>query len=258
MNMKHDSEISSRNIIRRFWKTSVAVSRIRKTSAAVLSVLCFTACDSGDIIPKEDTGNKEIVATVSFTHVETIPAVRERKLAFMSYTNPGDEQPNRMHVITTAQEGAPTELSLTQVPDDTRQVVLALVDQDNQIIYPFFEKEISSSSDRVDLGAVTVNLIAYDRVQKQLFNQSCLDCHSGGNLSRGLNLGEGQSYRAIVNVESKVPGMPIVKPGDVESSLIVKQLTDYNTGSFHTTLTTMKDNDITLLKEWIRNGASVN
>ena len=256
--MKHDSEISSRNIIRRFWKTTVAVSRIRKTSVAVLSVLCFTACDSGDIIPKEDTGNKEIVATVSFTHVETIPAVRERKLAFMSYTNPDDEQPNRMHVITTAQEGAPTELSLTQVPDDTRQVVLALVDQDNQIIYPFFEKEISSSSDRVDLGAVTVNLIAYDRVQKQLFNQSCLDCHSGGNLSRGLNLGEGQSYRAIVNVESKVPGMPIVKPGDVESSLIVKQLTDYNTGSFHTTLTTMKDNDITLLKEWIRNGASVN
>ena len=258
MNMKHDSEISSRNIIRRFWKTTVAVSRIRKTSAAVLSVLCFTACDSGDIIPKEDTGNKEIVATVSFTHVETIPAVRERKLAFMSYTNPSDEQPNRMHVITTAQEGAPTELSLTQVPDDTRQVVLALVDQDNQIIYPFFEKEISSSSDRVDLGAVTINLIAYDRVQKQLFNQSCLDCHSGGNLSRGLNLGEGQSYRAIVNVESKVPGMPIVKPGDVESSLIVKQLTDYNTGSFHTTLTTMKDNDITLLKEWIRNGAPVN
>lgn len=247
--MKHDSEISSRNIIRRFWKTTVAV----------LSVLCFTACDSGDIVPKSDSGNKEIVATVSFTHVETIPAVRERKLAFMSYTNPGDEQPNRIHVITAAQEGTPTELSLTQVPDDTRQVILALVDQDNQIIYPFFEKEISSSSsDRVDLGAVTVNLIAYDRVQKQLFNQSCLDCHSGGNLSRGLNLGEGQSYRAIVNVDSKVPGMPIVKPGDAEGSLMVKQLTDYDTGSFHTTLTTLKDNDITLLKEWIRGGAPVN
>ena len=147
----------------------------RKISVAVFTVLCCMACDSGDIVPKSDSGNKEIVATVSFTHVETIPAVRERKLAFMSYTQPGDEQPNRIHVITSAQEGTPTELSLTQVPDDTRQVVLALVDQDNQIIYPFFEKEINSSSDRVDLGAVTVNLIAYDRVQKQLFNQSCLD-----------------------------------------------------------------------------------
>lgn len=151
---------------------------LRKISVAVFTVLCCMACDSGDIVPKSDSGNKEIVATVSFSHVETIPAVRERKLAFMSYTQPGDEQPNRIHVITSAQEGTPTELSLTQVPDDTRQVVLALVDQDNQIIYPFFEKEINSSSDRVDLGAVTVNLIAYDRVQKQLFNQSCLDCHS--------------------------------------------------------------------------------
>ncbi len=230
----------------------------RKISVAVFTVLCCMACDSGDIVPKSDSGNKKIVATVSFTHVETIPAVRERKLAFMSYTQPGDEQPNRIHVITSAQEGTPTELSLTQVPDDTRQVVLALVDQDNQIIYPFFEKEINSSSDRVDLGAVTVNLIAYDRVQKQLFNQSCLDCHSGGNLSRGLNLGEGQSYRAIVNVESKVPGMLIVKPGDAEGSLMVKQLTDYDTGSFHTTLTTLKDNDITLLKAWISGGAPVN
>ncbi len=230
----------------------------RKISVAVFTVLCCMACDSGDIVPKSDSGNKEIVATVSFSHVETIPAMRERKLAFMSYTQPGDEQPNRIHVITSAQEGTPTELSLTQVPDDTRQVVLALVDQDNQIIYPFFEKEINSSSDRVDLGAVTVNLIAYDRVQKQLFNQSCLDCHSGGNLSRGLNLGEGQSYRAIVNVESKVPGMPIVKPGDAEGSLMVKQLTDYDTGSFHTTLTTLKDNDITLLKAWISGGAPVN
>lgn len=231
---------------------------LRKISVAVFTVLCCMACDSGDIVPKSDSGNKEIVATVSFSHVETIPAVRERKLAFMSYTQPGDEHPNRIHVITSAQEGTPTELSLTQVPDDTRQVVLALVDQDNQIIYPFFEKEINSSSDRVDLGAVTVNLIAYDRVQKQLFNQSCLDCHSGGNLSRGLNLGEGQSYRAIVNVESKVPGMPIVKPGDTEGSLMVKQLTDYDTGSFHTTLTTLKDNDITLLKAWISGGAPVN
>lgn len=230
----------------------------RKISVAVFTVLCCMACDSGDIVPKSDSGNKKIVATVSFSHVETIPAVRERKLAFMSYTQPGDEQPNRIHVITSAQEGTPTELSLTQVPDDTRQVVLALVDQDNQIIYPFFEKEINSSSDRVDLGAVTVNLIAYDRVQKQLFNQSCLDCHSGGNLSRGLNLGEGQSYRAIVNVESKVPGMPIVKPRDAEGSLMVKQLTDYDTGSFHTTLTTLKDNDITLLKAWISGGAPVN
>lgn len=233
----------------RYWK---------KLFGGFLLAGCLTACDSGDIVPKQETGNKEIKATVHFTHVRTIPTVRERKLAFMSYTHPGDEQPNRIKVITAALEGEPTELLLSQVPDDTRQVVLALVDQDNQVIYPFFQKEITGLSDQIDLGSLSVNLIAYDRLQKQLFDQSCLDCHSGGNLSRGLNLGEGQSYRAIVHAESKIPGMPIVKPGDVEGSLMVRQLTDYDTGSFHTTLSTLKDNDLVLLEEWIRGGAPVN
>lgn len=231
---------------------------LKKAGCALFMLCCWTACDSGDIILEDEQGSREIVATVSFSHVNTIPSVRERKLALMSYTNAGDEQPNRIKVITSAVEGEPTEITLTQVPDDARQVVLALVDQDNQVIYSFFEKEIDEEKERIDLGSFSVNLVAYDRVQNQLFNQSCLDCHSGGNLSRGLNLGEGQSYRAIVNVESKVPGMPIIKPGSVDSSLMVKQLTDYETGSFHTTLSTLKDNDITLLKEWIRSGASVN
>lgn len=233
--------------------------RYLKKAVCVLFLLCcWTACDSGDIIPKDEQGNREIVATVSFSHVNTIPSVRERKLALMSYTHFGDEQPNRIKVITSAVEGEPTEITLTQVPDDTRQVVLALVDQDNQVIYSFFQKEITEETDRIDLGSFSVNLVAYDRVQNQLFNQSCLDCHSGGNLSRGLNLGDGQSYRAIVNVESKVPGIPIIKPGSADSSLMVRQLTDYATGAFHTTLSTLKENDITLLKEWIHSGASVN
>lgn len=72
----------------------------------------------------------------------------------------------------------------------------------------------------------------FDRIQRQVFNQSCAvgGCHDSESTSGGLLLEIGASYQGIVGVEplngaARVAGLLLVAPGDVTNSFLMRKLT---------------------------------
>ena len=72
-----------------------------------------------------------------------------------------------------------------------------------------------------------------------------------------MYLTEDKSYDALINKASSThPDKMLVEPGLPNSSFIITVLTDAQaTKTNHTTLSSLKNDDITLLKEWIKAGA---
>lgn len=218
--------------------------------------VCFGACDSGDIYPDEgNEGNVRKIETVCvLEHTETIPKARERKLMWAAFATKDDLQPLRSERITSASAGGSTAVTLTQVPKEATYVALVLTDQTSRVLHVFYGQEITVGTADLKLNAGKVDLVSFDRVQHQLFNQSCLQCHMSGNASAGLVLEENSSYAAIVGRPAQTaPDKMIVQPGDTLQSEMYLRLND--TEDFHSKFTTLKDDDISLLSVWIQAGA---
>lgn len=214
------------------------------------------SCDSGDIYPEENLQDtRTITATFSFHHSSTIPTGRERKIALAALASPDDLQPLRLERISSAQDEDPVTITLSSVPADAGTIALVLTNQSSEIMYTFFSRQIAGGTDDLSIEGGDIELASFDRLQAQMFNLSCTSCHTSGNASAGLNLSEGNSYGMIVNKPSYKSDKLIVDPGNPSNSLIIDQLVDYEIGGFHTTLSTLRTEDITLLEVWVNNGA---
>lgn len=231
-------------------------SFLRKMIGCCALGMGFGACDSGDIFPDQNDSEhtRKIETVCVLERMETIPTARERKLMWAAFKKKDDLQPLRSERITTAVTGDSVTVTLTQVPEDAAYVALVLTDQTSKVLYVFYGEEIATGNSEVKIDAGRINLVSFDRLQHQLFNQSCLQCHMSGNASAGLVLEENSSYAAIVGRPSQTdPGKMIIQPGDTGQSEMYLRLTD--TEGFHAKFSTLKDDDITLLKTWIETGA---
>lgn len=218
--------------------------------------ICCGACDSGDIYLDEgNEGNVRKIETVCvLEHTETIPKARERKLMWAAFAKKDDLQPLRSERITSASAGDSTVVTLSHVPQEAAYVALVLTDQTSKVLHVFYGQEITAGTTDLKLNAGKVDLVSFDRVQHQLFDQSCLQCHMSGNASAGLVLEENSSYAAIVGRQAQTaPDRMIVRPGDTLQSEMYLRLND--TEDFHSKFTTLKDDDISLLSVWIQAGA---
>jgi hypothetical protein len=77
-------------------------------------------------------------------------------------------------------------------------------------------------------------LTNFSEIQKQVLTPSCATsgCHSGSSLKANLDLSEGSSYNALVNVTSVLnPNFKRVKPGDSNNSFLIKMLRNSGDGS---------------------------
>ena len=227
----------------------------------------ISSCDSGDIYPSESDG-RDIDVTLTLNGVSTIPTPRkgtskyERKLALLYYKDfnlkltpivahikAGDVVDNAEKIITI--KGADKE---------SGNVVLAIIGENDEIIYSFGKKAIGEDEQTTTLDwGDKVNLTTFDRVQAQLFDVSCTMCH-GNDGAKGLSLTSSKSYSALINKDSKTdPSKKLVNPNDAINSMIYMRLTqEYDAASHvdHRSFTSLKDTDIDLLKEWINIGAT--
>ena len=95
-----------------------------------------------------------------------------------------------------------------------------------------------------------------------IFTSSCdgSSCHISAS-SAGLNLSEGQAYTNIVNVNSsQVQNSKLVLPGDADKSYLVKKIEGGPgiLGSKMPVEGELDAADITLIKNWINQGAKNN
>ena len=227
----------------------------------------MSSCDSGDILPEAPETGRNIIVTLTLEGTKTIPEARkgtekyERKLALLYYKNSDMEStPMLAHIkVGDIAENTAEEITIKDAEKVAGSVVLAIIGEDNEIIYSYGKKAIDPSEENttLDWGA-KVNLISYDRLQAQLFDMSCTSCH-GSKGAKDLSLTAAKSYNAIVNVDSKTdPSKKLIHPNDAQNSMVYVRLTNEYTqeGYYdHRALTSLKDTDVNLLKEWINTGA---
>ena len=227
----------------------------------------MSSCDSGDIIPVDPATGRDIIVKLTLDGTATIPEARkgtakyERKLALLYYKDFNlKNTPVVSHIkVGDMTDNAAKEITITDANRESGSVVLAIIGEDNEIIYNFGKKAINASDENITLDwGEKVNLISFDRLQKQLFDMSCTSCH-GNEGAKGLSLTDSKSYNAIVDKDSKTDSLKkLVQPNDALNSIIYMRLTnEYSSDGYydHRAITSLKDTDIDLLKEWINAGA---
>ena len=97
-------------------------------------------------------------------------------------------------------------------------------------------------------------------VQEQVFDVSCTGCHAGNDAPEGLILTAGSAYSNLVNVPSpQVPSLERVDPGHPEDSYLLIKVRGSDRMAPGTSQMPIRQDlseaQITLLEEWIANGA---
>jgi hypothetical protein len=220
--------------------------------------LLATACDSGDIYPvdPETVAGIPVEAAFRFTHTEAWPESYEILLGIFD-----DESdiPIVSKNISQPAEGAKVSVSLSGIPEGAKSVRLCLAKSGRKTFYTLYEKKLDDvPSNAVVISEQTINLLQYGRIQEQVFSQ-CIQCHGGANWAgAGLYLTPGRSYDALVDMPSEKSPKKRVFPENVSGSFLIDVLTGEPSGFSYqhsTSISILKSDDITLLKEWIKSGA---
>jgi hypothetical protein len=106
---------------------------------------------------------------------------------------------------------------------------------------------------------------AFDQIQSEIFNQSCLaaGCHNAQSQGGGLNLSPGASYDDLVdvlsdNLEARDQGLLRVEPFEPDSSFLVIKLTNPTAGQgtrMPQGMNPLPQSQIDMIRSWIADGA---
>lgn len=218
---------------------------------------CFTACDEGKIYPPENNGlsGNKINMEIVFTGQEAWPA--EYMLVFAAFGD-DEEMPVVSKIISKpASENEKVIYTLNGLDERSKKVTISVVNKGRQALYHFYSYPIDSDVEEMTLPVETIDLAAFDRIQKQVFNNYCITCHGAGDhAAANLNLTEGKSRAQLVNMEAELSSdnKKLVYPEKSEQSFLMdileNDLIHYN----HTDVLPEKEL-ITLIKTWIDSGA---
>ncbi|MFV0469732.1 MAG: hypothetical protein ACK5MK_12490 [Dysgonomonas sp.] len=217
------------------------------------------ACDSGDIYPKDENYEKVYVSVSASFYFEGLNAFPEEyKILFVTYANSSDTEPLTYKEISKPNADGIISVSFPDIPEGTHGVGLWLVEKTgNKKMLSFYDNDFETTpTANVVLPSRNINLLTYARLQKQLFSQ-CIACHGGGaSAAAGLYLTEGQSYSHLVNVVAKNNSSKVrVLPGSASGSFLMDVLNGFALTNIHSSLSSLKDEDVVLAKEWIEAGA---
>ena len=108
-----------------------------------------------------------------------------------------------------------------------------------------------------DDPSANTQTVTLTTVQQQIFNTSCVNCHGATSPSAGLDLSTGQSHANLVNVTSPRSGAVFVVPANPSSSYLLDKVRGGNIvgDRMPPTGSGLSDNLITLLTNWIQQGA---
>ncbi len=220
----------------------------------------LSSCDSGDIYPKEEkpTGIS-VNANFRFQNVGAFPSADYE--IYIGVFDQGSTIPLTSKTISKPQENNSVNISLDNIPKDAAFVRLCLAQADKRIIHTFYETAANlTSPNKITIPEQEINLLEYNRIQQQAFKQ-CIACHGGSSTAAGsLYLTADSSYIQLVNVQSQKSTKKRIEPFNVENSFLVDVLTKSKdevglTYPHNTGLSSLKKEDITLIEEWVKNGA---
>jgi hypothetical protein len=223
-----------------------------------MSCLAYWSCDSGDIYPDENTGGNGFSLTADFRFADIATFPSDYDILFGTFSGESDI-PLVSKTISKPSGNETVSVLLSNIPDNSEFIRLTLAKPGRKTVYVFFEQQINGDiNENVVIPEQNIRLIQYGRIQEQVFSQ-CIACHGGSSEAGGaLNLTAERSYNSLVDKpSSKQPAKKRVEPGNVPGSFLIDVLTE-DTGlnyAHNTGISSLKEDDIILLKEWIKNGA---
>ncbi len=215
------------------------------------------SCDSGDIYPDEFEYENGVVVKASFIFEELGTFPSNYQVLFGAFGN-GKVEPIVSKTIVKPKQGQEVTIMLDNLPDDATSLKLCLTTLGKQPVYTFYKMDVPKAvGDSIVIPIQEIHLMQFDRIQQQVFTPSCVACH-GNPGAAGLSLSEGISYANLVNVSStrSAEHQSRVTPSDIEASFIIDILEHGDLlKTDHTSIPSKYNDDLALLKEWIRNGA---
>jgi uncharacterized membrane protein len=98
--------------------------------------------------------------------------------------------------------------------------------------------------------------VSFTEEIQPIFTQNCTSCHPN---SGNLDLSEGIAYNQIVNKNAAAYDGKLIIPNEPENSILYKKIDHSNNYGANMPLgSTLTANEITLIKEWITEGAQNN
>jgi hypothetical protein len=222
-----------------------------------LAVLTFLfSCDSGDIYPKEYENDKGITASATFVFDNLDAFPNDYPLIFGAFN---DKQSTPLASVRMVKPSSqePVKVSIDNLPANATSVMLCLTNLGRTPVFVLFEADITVADDSIVIPQSTVDFVSYDRIQSLVFEQyTCVACHQGATGDGNLLLTPSASYNSLVNTaSSKNPAKNRVTPSDIDNSFLLDVLSNDDLGLSqpHTVFVTRND-DIVLIREWIKNG----
>lgn len=221
-------------------------------------LLILYSCDSGDIYPDDDDSGNDIGVTAAFhlTGTESFP--KDYLLIFGAFD--ANNQHIRSTTLIKPKAGENSEVSISSIPENTTTLQLCLTTLGRQPIHTFYTYPIEKMPDEsIEIPLTEINLLQYERIQRQVFELNCTSCHGTITGAANLHLGEGVSYRNLVSKKSTNSDKYRVEPFNLSESFLMDVLEDETLELHHPHTTILsKEDDLDLLKAWIEAGAGNN
>ncbi len=238
---------------------------MRKTLLALAAAaLLLPSCDDGRIYPEELVIAKEgftLKMTGEITGMDTWTS--RYSLALAGFKDGSEYASVSVPVPTSYNDAGEVAVTLSGLKSDIDEVELCVIDLLRQrvIAYKTIEREdFTLTGDTLFMPVGKVDVSMYKAIQTSVFDAKCISCHgANGGAPRGLFLTEGKSHDALVGVQSKaVPEYKLVEPGKAAESLLPLILEE--NGHLHHDHADIlearnKDTQVSLIRNWIRNGA---
>ncbi len=220
--------------------------------------MCLSACDQGDIYPEVVRGTRNVNVQTTVTGTEGWP--EDTYSLVLAVFQPGAELPADTVSLPRVKEGKQSNITLNGIPDNASTAALCIVKRrTKEVVYTFASEVLSTEHDLTILNTKSIDLLPYERIQKQLFTQ-CVQCHgaSQGTEAAGLNLMEGVSYGQLVSHPATYSTKMRVQPSRTDASFLLDVLD--GTGTSHlgrpfdhsVSISSLTEDDLILLKAWIR------
>jgi hypothetical protein len=213
-------------------------------------------CDSGDIYPKEYEYNRGITVSATFVF-DNLNAFPDDYPVIFGAFNDKQSTPLASVRIMKPRNTSTVQVAINNLDHSTTSVILCLANLGREPVYTLFETDVDLASDSIVIPATEISLADYDRIQNLVFEQyTCVACHQGSAGAGNLLLTADRSYDDLVDKASSVnTAKNRVTPSDIDNSFLLDVLQDENLSLTqpHTGFVT-RDDDIILLKEWIKDG----
>ena len=236
-------------------------SRMTMLITIVSVILLASACDDGRIYEETYT-----------------PGMEGRVMKLTGIVNGQDTWPKGYSLVMAGFEEGSNYALITKslpVPDvgtgrveavmsgigsEVTSVELCVVNRLRERVVSFVSRDCAAGvGDTIMVDAGEVNVGMFNAIQRQVFDKSCTACHGlATSDAAGLNLLEGKSYDALLNIPSTVSdGKMRVEAGNAQGStlyLILGTSLSAGWGVDHSQMLTSAEL-VSLVEDWIDNGA---